>query len=460
MIVNMEVNALQFGKIKLNSAQNSPLDAVISVNLSKQDNIDQLKASIAPKENYDAQGIERSEIHNNIQLTLTPTNGNQAVLALSSKIAVSDPFLDLLIQIESPEGKVFKEYTVLLDPPEKDVISKNIQDKSVVTKRVEQKKGSEKKLVNIKKTESESESSKKDQRKEVIAQPGKTLFQIARENSIAGISTEQIVVAMYKLNPGAFDKNINGLIKGRKLQLPSRDYYESLSHLQARSILKQENIAWKNITTNNNSKNKTNKTNVKKTESEELARLKSELMEANRKLQQKESALNDMKNNQITPKQVDALEIKSPELTSKIDGQVIPGIEEKVIDDEPNKPFISSVTNQDENIIQEVIVDDKGSESMRPVFVLLLLLLFTLLIGLLFALRRKKRSINQSPISTFSANQQSYGVLSTEDPISRLDINNEDLTYTPINSNEANENDLSGHEDLDSQKNKDDLARP
>ena len=333
MIVNMEVNALQFGKIKLNSAQNSPLDAVISVNLSKQDNIDQLKASIAPKENYDAQGIERSEIHNNIQLTLTPTNGNQAVLALSSKIAVSDPFLDLLIQIESPEGKVFKEYTVLLDPPEKDVISKNIQDKSVVTKRVEQKKGSEKKLVNIKKTESESESSKKDQRKEVIAQPGKTLFQIARENSIAGISTEQIVVAMYKLNPGAFDKNINGLIKGRKLQLPSRDYYESLSHLQARSILKQENIAWKNITTNNNSKNKTNKTNVKKTESEELARLKSELMEANRKLQQKESALNDMKNNQITPKQVDALEIKSPELTSKIDGQVIPEIEEKVIDD-------------------------------------------------------------------------------------------------------------------------------
>ena len=55
MIVNMEVNALQFGKIKLNSAQNSPLDAVISVYLSKQDNIDQLKASIAPKENYDAQ---------------------------------------------------------------------------------------------------------------------------------------------------------------------------------------------------------------------------------------------------------------------------------------------------------------------------------------------------------------------------------------------------------------------
>ena len=40
-----------------------------------------------------------------------------AVLLLSSNLLVKDPFIDLLIQIDSPKGRNYAEYTVLLDPP-------------------------------------------------------------------------------------------------------------------------------------------------------------------------------------------------------------------------------------------------------------------------------------------------------------------------------------------------------
>jgi Tfp pilus assembly protein FimV len=70
-LFSINAHSLQLGKIIFKSNQNSPLDVSIQVNLSSEDKIDQLKPSIAPKENYDSQGIERTKIHNDIVLSLT-----------------------------------------------------------------------------------------------------------------------------------------------------------------------------------------------------------------------------------------------------------------------------------------------------------------------------------------------------------------------------------------------------
>ena len=46
----------------------------------------------------------------------------------------------------------------------------------------------------------------------------------------------------------AFAKNnMNGLMKGRKLNLPDKKYFEKLSHLDARKILRDQNLEWKKI---------------------------------------------------------------------------------------------------------------------------------------------------------------------------------------------------------------------
>jgi Tfp pilus assembly protein FimV len=223
-LVGLSINAysLQLGKIILKSNQNSPLDVSIQVNLSSEDKIDLLKPSIAPKENYDSQGIMRTKIHNDIVLSLIPKNSKQATLRLTSKIPVTEPFLDLLIQVESTSGKILKEYTVLLDPPTNLSPRKKTQEKKIIKSENQGKKNPEKlKKVDSKKiVEKKSNIKASKKKKTVKAIPGKTLFQIARDNPLAGITTEQIVISIYQLNPSAFDGNLNGLIKGKTLNYP------------------------------------------------------------------------------------------------------------------------------------------------------------------------------------------------------------------------------------------------
>jgi len=436
LVVLFSINAysLQLGKIIFKSNQNSPLDVSIQVNLSSEDKIDLLKPSIAPKENYDSQGIERTKIHNDIVLSLISKKPNQASLRLTSKIPVTEPFLDLLIQIESPGGKILKEYTVLLDPPSSPTPRKKIEEKKLTKKEVALKNKPKK----IKKVETKKIVQKKaknkaaKKRKIVIAIPGKTLFQIARENSVAGVTTEQIVISIFQLNPNAFDGNLNGLIKGKALKLPLQEYYKKLSHLEARKILKRENISWKNNTRKQKPKNKENNLEKTKKVSDELLRLKKELETANKTILEKDQALKAIKNKNkpiIKPNKVEnkVSEIIPDQIKEANETQEI---KEVPVEDSSN-PFISSITDQNENIITEVIIgDEKGNDSIKPIFVLILVFLLTLLIGLLFIVRKRKNEINSDHFS---------GLSDTFEP--KVPEYNEDVLSSNLSHNDSSQND-------------------
>ena len=77
----------------------------------------------------------------------------------------------------------------------------------------------------------------------VKSNKGKTLYQIARENKASGVTTEQMVFAIYKNNPEAFsEKNVNTLIKNKKLKIPPVSYFKNHSHLEARKILRTQKV--------------------------------------------------------------------------------------------------------------------------------------------------------------------------------------------------------------------------
>jgi len=222
----------QLGKIDVKSNQGSLFDAEIKLTLDKGDDLKNMKASIAPQEVYNSQGMKRQSIHSDIKIDLNNTGTNSALMILKSSNPVKESFVDLLIQIDSPKGKVLKEYTVLLDPP----LPKS-------------KKLSNKIAENNNLPANNNESSKKltlqKKKKTLTTRSGKTLFQIARENSIAGVTTEQFAVAIFQLNPKAFaKKNINGLNKGQRIVLPEEQYFKNLSHLKARKILREQNLKW------------------------------------------------------------------------------------------------------------------------------------------------------------------------------------------------------------------------
>jgi FimV-like protein len=183
-----------------------------------------------------------------------------------------------------------------------------------------------------------------------------TLYQIARNNKLEGVTLQQIVVGIYQTNPKAFaDNNINGLEVGNKLILPSRAYYEDLSHVDATKILKKDNDSWKSI------KNK-----------KKEAKPKEPVKEAKPKEPVKEAKPTEPVKEAKPTEPVKELVVKEPSV--KID----------------TKTFKSSISSADDNIT-EVIIKDKEEEGLTTLHMLLLALLLLAIIGLLIILSRKKR---------------------------------------------------------------------
>jgi FimV-like protein len=81
---------------------------------------------------------------------------------------------------------------------------------------------------------------------EILVENGDTLMKIANQTrSSDSISPAQQAVAIFELNPKAFNnKNMNGLQRGSKLEIPTADQASSVSAEEALTISRQHQVAW------------------------------------------------------------------------------------------------------------------------------------------------------------------------------------------------------------------------
>ena len=255
-------HALQLGKIVVTSSQGQPLNAEIELMLTPGEDTSKLQTSLASKENYESQGIERLAIHSNISVELQKNEKGFTVLKLKSIQPVPDPFLDLLIQVDSAKGRNYREYTVLLDPPETPIIQQEkivavdkteplpVNEKKEVRESVDKnkvalEKDTKNNLKSLDKNKSSDLSSKS-----ITVKSTDTIYKIARENKIPGITTEQMVIGIFNLNELAFtNKNINGLEVGQKIVLPTKDDFMNLSHAKAMAEIKIQSAQWNKFST-------------------------------------------------------------------------------------------------------------------------------------------------------------------------------------------------------------------
>ena len=255
-------NTLQLGKIVVTSSQGQPLNAEIEMMLTPGEDLSKLKTSLATKESYESQGIERLAIHNNISVELQKNEKGQTILKLKSTQPVPDPFLDLLIQVDSAKGRNYREYTVLLDPPETPIIQQEkivaidkaeplpMNDKKEVKESVDKNKITFEKENKNNLKPSEKNKPADLSSKSITVKSADTIYKIARENKIPGITTEQMVVGIFNLNELAFtNKNINGLEVGQKIALPTKDDFMNLTHAKAMAEIKIQSSQWNNYST-------------------------------------------------------------------------------------------------------------------------------------------------------------------------------------------------------------------
>lgn len=110
-------SAIGLGQIQVKSRLNQPLDAEIPVIVDRRGEAESLVVKLASAEEFSRIGIERSQIGVPLEFALGQSARGDTVIRVTSKEAVHAPFLDFLLEANWSNGRVLREYTVLLDPP-------------------------------------------------------------------------------------------------------------------------------------------------------------------------------------------------------------------------------------------------------------------------------------------------------------------------------------------------------
>ncbi len=110
--------ALGLGEIEINSFLNQPLKAEIEVISARAGEIDDLLVTLASRDSFKRAGLSRPRHLSDLRFAVKKNEaGDSAVVVVTTRTAVKEPFLNFLVEADWAKGRVLREFTVLLDPP-------------------------------------------------------------------------------------------------------------------------------------------------------------------------------------------------------------------------------------------------------------------------------------------------------------------------------------------------------
>ncbi|WP_177223381.1 type IV pilus assembly protein FimV [Modicisalibacter xianhensis] len=241
------LQALGLAEPEVTSSLSEPLQARMALSDLQGLDPSHLIVRLADAEAFAQAGLPRSALAESVQMALSREDGQLSV-TLSTDKPVNEPYLDLLLALEWPNGTMRRQVTLLLDPPgyaSTAALIGNEQPRSAGTPRMAQASP----LASaspIQGSESQAASPVVQSRR-IEVRPGDTLWGIAaRLERPDGVGVEQAMMALFRANPAAFSGgNINSLRAGAMLDKPSAQQLLADSSSEARHQVSQQNQAWR-----------------------------------------------------------------------------------------------------------------------------------------------------------------------------------------------------------------------
>lgn len=211
-------HALGLGELTLKSAQNQPLDAEIELLDVRDLSAADVQPSLAPAEEFAKAGVERPAFLNDLTFTPVLNPAGKSVLKITSSQPLPEPMVKFLVQVMWPQGRLLRDYSVLLDPSR--FSPQAAQAAAGVTPAVS--------------APANYTTVRRD-----------TLWEIAARSRQGG-SVQQAMLAIQALNPDAFiNGNINQLKTGQVLRMPDQQQIQAIPQAQALKEVNEQNIAWR-----------------------------------------------------------------------------------------------------------------------------------------------------------------------------------------------------------------------
>lgn len=250
--LNSAAYALGLGEIKLHSNLNQPLNAEIRLLSAETLSKEQIIANLAKASEFERAGVEHNFFLHQLRFRPVFNKDGSIYIKVTTKEPVKEPFLDFLMEVNWPNGRVMREYTLLLDPP---VFSKvdlsSAPEAPVATSQHDGSRNNRdsvsnnsfnEQAVETRTIQTDSWNGSTDGSYRV--RDADTLWSVARKNRAQNTSIQQTMVAIYESNPDAFKSNMNELKRGSVLKMPDDASVESLSQQQALLEIARQNQLW------------------------------------------------------------------------------------------------------------------------------------------------------------------------------------------------------------------------
>lgn len=217
--------ALQLGEMTLKSKLNQPLSVEIELldvgGLSASD----IVPSLASSQAFVDAGVDRQAFLDELSFTPVLNPSGRSVVRVTSSKPLPDSYVRFLLQVQWPNGRLMRDYSVLLDPAK---FEQKAPEAIAPAPRLAPPAAS-----SVSKAAEHTTTSRD------------TLWEIAAKNRNGG-SIQQTMLAIQALNPGAFvDGNINRMKTGQVLRLPDPVQSTSLPQPQAIAEVTAQNAAWR-----------------------------------------------------------------------------------------------------------------------------------------------------------------------------------------------------------------------
>lgn len=241
-------HALGLGEITLESSLNQPLVAEIELLEVRDLASDEVVPRLASPEEFVKAGVDRQYFLTDLTFTPVLKPNGKSVIRVTSNRTVREPYLNFLVEVLWPNGRLLREYTLLLDPP---LYSPQTTAAAAPQAPVAAPAPAPRPTAAPAAAAAPAPAprpaapaARSISGNEYRTNQNDTLWEIAQR--VGGGSINQTMLAIQDLNPDAFiGGNINRMKSGQVLRLPDEQQIRSRSNAEALAQVAEQNAAWR-----------------------------------------------------------------------------------------------------------------------------------------------------------------------------------------------------------------------
>lgn len=276
-------NAVGLGSIKVESTLNQPLDAKIRLLSLRGASLADIQAVLATPEQFKRLNLESNSILALLKFEVTKDAKGKPIIRVFSREPITEPYIQILLDVKWPKGQLLRSYNILLDPPnyvlhapaqqalpkvvaskeehqidagKLELVSKEEKESMVPAKKLGQMKTSPTASITTTHTVPTQQARAASPQQPVQEAHHHYYGPIADTDSLWDIAKtvsrpehmniNQVMVAIVQKNPEAFIRgNMNGLKRGAKVVLPTQDDLNRISAQFANDEVSRHASYWK-----------------------------------------------------------------------------------------------------------------------------------------------------------------------------------------------------------------------